>query len=203
MIIQGWISHEALAANVAGKGVGFPTMDSQVLFQLVFVPEGLPTVGAFKRTETLPDKKVLQRCILRCKRKRQSSTSRYLSNVFWNQLRAWQMQWSVPEEDISWEKQTMENDKRNPWTLCFSAILQVPPTCTSICEGSRHWGRETQCCKASMGTMAPHKLNKKINIAFKQTESPVLPVFSWHDACLAMWDEHLIGHSVPDPPLME
>lgn len=64
MIIQGRISREALAANVAGKGVGFPTMDSQVLFQLVFVPEGLPTVGAFKRTETLPDKKVLQRCIL-------------------------------------------------------------------------------------------------------------------------------------------
>lgn len=63
MIIQGRISREALAANVAGKGVGFPTMDS-LLLQLVFVPEGLPTVCAFKRTETLPDKKVLQRCIL-------------------------------------------------------------------------------------------------------------------------------------------
>lgn len=68
MVLQGGVTHEALAADVAGKGVGVPAMDPQVLIQLVFVPEGLATVGAFKRTETLPDEKVLQRCILTCKR---------------------------------------------------------------------------------------------------------------------------------------
>lgn len=64
MVLQARVTHEALAANVAGKGVGVPAVDPQVLIQLVFVPECLATVGAFKRTETLPDEQMLQRCIL-------------------------------------------------------------------------------------------------------------------------------------------
>ncbi|KAG7217630.1 hypothetical protein INR49_021318 [Caranx melampygus] len=68
MVLQGRVAHETLAANVAGKGVGVPAVDPQVLIQLVFVPEGLSTVGAFKRAETLPDEKVLQCCVLRQKR---------------------------------------------------------------------------------------------------------------------------------------
>lgn len=72
VVLQGRVAHEALAANVAGEGVGVPAVDPQVLIQLVFVPEGLATVGAFKRTETLPDEKVLQRCILRWKGERES-----------------------------------------------------------------------------------------------------------------------------------
>lgn len=65
MVLQGRVTHEALAANVAGEGVGVPAMDPQMLIQFVFVPEGLSTVGAFKRTETLPDEKVLQRRVLK------------------------------------------------------------------------------------------------------------------------------------------
>lgn len=68
MVLQGRVTHEALVANVAGKGVGVPTVDPQVLIQLVFVSEGLATVGTFKRTETLPDEKVLQCCILAYKK---------------------------------------------------------------------------------------------------------------------------------------
>lgn len=64
MILQGRVAHEALAANVARKGVGVPAVDAQVLIQLVFVPEGLAAVGAFKRAKTLPDEKMLQRCVL-------------------------------------------------------------------------------------------------------------------------------------------
>lgn len=64
MVLQGRVAHEAFAADVAGEGVRIPAVDPQVLIQLVFVPEGLATVGAFKRTETLPDKKVLQRRVL-------------------------------------------------------------------------------------------------------------------------------------------
>lgn len=70
MVLQGRVTHEALAANVAGKGVGVPAVDSQMLIQFVFVPEGLATVSAFKRTETLPDEKVLQCCILKQKTER-------------------------------------------------------------------------------------------------------------------------------------
>lgn len=68
MVLQGRVAHETLAADVAGKGVGVPAVDPQVLIQLVFVPEGLSTVGAFERAETLPDEKVLQCCVLRQKR---------------------------------------------------------------------------------------------------------------------------------------
>lgn len=64
MVLQRGVAHEALVANVAGEGVGVPTVDPQVLIQLVFVSEGLATVGTFKRTESLPDEKVLQCCIL-------------------------------------------------------------------------------------------------------------------------------------------
>lgn len=64
MVLQGRVTHEAFAADVAGEGVRIPAVDPQVLIQLLFVPEGLATVGAFKRTETLPDEKVLQRCVL-------------------------------------------------------------------------------------------------------------------------------------------
>lgn len=64
MVLQGRVAHEAFAADVAGEGVRIPAVDPQVLIQLVFVPEGLATVGAFKRTETLPDEKVLQRRVL-------------------------------------------------------------------------------------------------------------------------------------------
>lgn len=71
MVLQGQVTHKALAANVAGKGVGVPSVDPQMLIQFVFVPEGLATVGAFKRTETLPDEKMLQCCILRWRREEQ------------------------------------------------------------------------------------------------------------------------------------
>lgn len=81
MVLQGRVTHEALAANVAGKGEGVPAVDPQVLIQLVFVPEGLATVGAFKRTETLSDEKVLQRCILRWKRER-GTTRKKTPTVF-------------------------------------------------------------------------------------------------------------------------
>lgn len=64
MVLQGRVTHEALAANVAGKRVRVAAVDPQVLIQLVFIPEGLAAVGAFKRTETLSDEKVLQRCVL-------------------------------------------------------------------------------------------------------------------------------------------
>lgn len=64
MVLQGRVTHEGLAADVAGKGVGVPAVDPQVLVQLFFVPEGLSAVGAFKRTKTFPYEKVLQCCIL-------------------------------------------------------------------------------------------------------------------------------------------
>ena len=64
VVLQGRVTHEALAADVAGEGVGVPAVHPQVLVQLVFVPEGLATVRAFERTEALPDEKVLQCCIL-------------------------------------------------------------------------------------------------------------------------------------------
>lgn len=82
MVLQGRVTHEALAANVAGKGVGVPAVDPQVLIQLVFFPEGLATVGAFKRTETLPDEKVLQRCILACKRDTEEPLTENANRVF-------------------------------------------------------------------------------------------------------------------------
>lgn len=65
VVLQSRVTHEALVANVAGEVVGVPTVDPQVLIQLVFVSESLAAMGAFERAETLPDKKVLQRCILR------------------------------------------------------------------------------------------------------------------------------------------
>lgn len=64
MVLQGRVAQEALAAEVAGEGVGLAAMDPQVLIQLLFVPEGLATVVALERTEALPDEEVLQRCIL-------------------------------------------------------------------------------------------------------------------------------------------
>lgn len=82
MFLQGGVTHEALAADVAGKGVGVPAMDPQVLIQLVFVPEGLATVGTFKRTETLPDEKVLQRCILACKRETEEPLTENANRAF-------------------------------------------------------------------------------------------------------------------------
>lgn len=82
MVLQGRVTHEALVANVAGKGVGVPTVDPQVLIQLVFVSEGLATVGAFKRTKTLPDEKVLQRCILACKRETEEPLTENPNSVF-------------------------------------------------------------------------------------------------------------------------
>lgn len=57
-------------------------MDPQVLIQLVFVPESLATVGAFKRTETLPDEKVLQCCILRWKRQKEELLAENPNSVF-------------------------------------------------------------------------------------------------------------------------
>lgn len=71
MVLKGRVTHKALAANVARKGIGVPAMHPQVLIQLVFIPKGLATMGAFKRTETLPDEKVLQCCILRLKKERE------------------------------------------------------------------------------------------------------------------------------------
>lgn len=53
-----------------------------MLIQLVFVPEGLATVGAFKRTETFPDEKVLQRCILRWERERERDYYQKTPTVF-------------------------------------------------------------------------------------------------------------------------
>jgi len=76
MVLQGRVTREALAANVAGKSVGVPAVDPQVLLQLVFVPEGLSTVGAFKRTETLPNEKVLQCRILEVDKREGGTTSR-------------------------------------------------------------------------------------------------------------------------------
>lgn len=64
MVLQGRVTDEALAADVAGKGVGVSAVHPQVLVQFVLVAEGLATVHAFKRTEALPDEKVLERCIL-------------------------------------------------------------------------------------------------------------------------------------------
>lgn len=84
MVLQGRVTHEALVANVAGKGVGVPTVDPQVLIQLVFVPEGLAAVGAFKRTETFPDEKVLQCCILGCKRETEEPLTETQSSFFLN-----------------------------------------------------------------------------------------------------------------------
>lgn len=55
MILQGRVTDEALAANVAGKGVGVSAVHPQVLVQFVLVSEGLATVHTFKRTEALPD----------------------------------------------------------------------------------------------------------------------------------------------------
>lgn len=66
---------------MAGEGVGIPAMDPQVLVQLVFVSESLTTVGAFKRTEALSDEKVLQRCILPCKRDTEKPLSENHSSV--------------------------------------------------------------------------------------------------------------------------
>lgn len=65
VVFQGRVAYEALAADVAGKSVGVTTMNSQMLFQFVFVPEGFSTVSAFERTKALPDKKVLECGILR------------------------------------------------------------------------------------------------------------------------------------------
>ena len=70
VVVQRRVADEALVAIVAGEGEGVPAVDPQVLVQLVFVPEGLATVCAFKGTETLPDEKVLQRCILGGKREK-------------------------------------------------------------------------------------------------------------------------------------
>lgn len=89
MVLQGRVAHEAFAANVAGKGVGVPAVDPQMLIQPVFVPEGLATVGAFKRTETLPDEKMLQCCILRWKReqvKERETKTRKPHECFWTQI---------------------------------------------------------------------------------------------------------------------
>lgn len=82
MVLQGRVIHETLAANVAGEGIGFPAVDTQVLIQLVFVPEGLATVGAFKRTETLSDEKVLQRRILRWRKEREELLAENPNSVF-------------------------------------------------------------------------------------------------------------------------
>ena len=84
MLLQGRVTHKAFAANVAGKGVGVSAVDTQVLIQLVFFPEGLATMGAFKRTETFPDEKVLQRCILKWKIKRDSQGETH--NMFYDNL---------------------------------------------------------------------------------------------------------------------
>lgn len=64
VVLQGGVAGEAFAAYVAGEGVGVSAVDPQVLVQLLLVPEGLAAVRAFERTETFPDEKVLQRCIL-------------------------------------------------------------------------------------------------------------------------------------------
>lgn len=69
---------------MAGEGVGFPAVDPQVLVQLVFVPEGLAAVGAFKRTETFSDEKVLQRRVLKEER---DDESRRFSDM--DVLRRW------------------------------------------------------------------------------------------------------------------
>lgn len=82
MVLQGRVTHEALAANVAGKGVRVPAVDPQVLIQLVFIPEGLATVGAFERTETLPDEKVLKRCVLTWERETEEPLAENSNSVF-------------------------------------------------------------------------------------------------------------------------
>lgn len=64
MVLQGRVTDEALAADVAGEGVGVSAVHPQVLVQLVLVAEGLATVHALERTEALPDEKVLEGCVL-------------------------------------------------------------------------------------------------------------------------------------------
>lgn len=76
VVLQRRIAHEALAAEVAGEGVGVATVDPQVQVQLVFVPEGLAAQRAFERTETLPDEKVLQSCVLGLQRKERDQLQR-------------------------------------------------------------------------------------------------------------------------------
>lgn len=68
MVLQSRVADEALAADVAGKGVSVPAVHAQVLIQLVLVTEGLSTVCTLKWTEALPDEKVLEGCILLHKR---------------------------------------------------------------------------------------------------------------------------------------
>lgn len=74
VVLQGRVAHEALGADVAGEGVGIPAVHPQVLLQLVFVPEGLATVGALERPEGLPYVKVLQRCVLQVHNREQRVT---------------------------------------------------------------------------------------------------------------------------------
>lgn len=72
VVLQGGVAQEALAADVAGEGVGVAAVDPQVQLQLVLVPEGLPAQGAFERTEALPDEEVLQRRVLTRRQKQRT-----------------------------------------------------------------------------------------------------------------------------------
>lgn len=64
--LEGTAVDETLVADVTGqRAVPFPPMEPQVLVQLVLLPEGLPTLQAFKRAEGFPDEQVLQSCILK------------------------------------------------------------------------------------------------------------------------------------------
>lgn len=61
---------------MAGEGVGVSAVHPQVLVQLVLVAEGLATVRTFKRTEALPDEKVLEGCILVDRREKKNELLR-------------------------------------------------------------------------------------------------------------------------------
>lgn len=61
MVLQGAGADEALVADVTGQGtVAVSPMETQVLVQLVLLPEGLSTLQALERPEGLAYKKVLQ-----------------------------------------------------------------------------------------------------------------------------------------------
>ena len=64
--LQGRTADEALVTEVTGqRAVPLPPMEAQVLVQFVLLTEGLPTLQAFKRPERLPNKQMLQSCILK------------------------------------------------------------------------------------------------------------------------------------------
>lgn len=163
MVLQGRVAHEAFAADVAGEGVRIPAVDPQVLIQLVFVPEGLATVGAFKRTETLPDEKVLQRRVLTGSRGTLELQRENPSSAFETFEEAGGCDGVCRRGHIlkcHMNITTMDNEERKLLSSCFSAIdLPAHPPLRDACiEEERH-----TVVKEIMATTTPNKISKSLH----------------------------------------